>query len=123
MSNPERIPPEKLEEFARALGLRQAILVGWAPDGVTHVVTWGDSLVDSAQAAQGGNVVKRALGFPECLCCELSPRVAAAMSSEGTLAVIRKALAKAERETDGSWSGAYDALDAIAAALAGPGSL
>jgi len=78
-----RVPPERLEEFARALGLQQAILVGWAADGTTHVVTWGDSLVDSAQAAQGGNFVKKALGFPECVCMELSPRVAAALERWG----------------------------------------
>lgn len=77
----ERIPPEQLERFARELGLTQAILVGWAPDGTTHVVTWGASLVDSAQAAQGGNFVKRALGFPETLCRTLSPRVASALEA------------------------------------------
>jgi hypothetical protein len=77
-----RIPPERLEEFARALGLQQTILVGWA-NGTTHVVTWGDSLVDSAQAAQGGNFVKKALGFPECACMDLSPRVAAALEKAG----------------------------------------
>lgn len=74
------ILPEQLERFARELGLTQAILVGWAPDGTTHVVTWGDSLTNSAQAAQGGNFVKRALGFPETLCRALSPRVAAALA-------------------------------------------
>jgi hypothetical protein len=84
MSDDYRIPPERLEEFARSLGLQQAILVGWsAATGTTHVVTWGDSLVDSAQAAQGGNVIKRSIGFPECSCRELSPRVAAALRAAG----------------------------------------
>jgi len=73
---PITVLPEQLERFARELGLSQAILVGWAPDGTTHVVTWGDSLTDSAQAGQGGAFVKRALGFPETLCRALSPRVA-----------------------------------------------
>jgi hypothetical protein len=70
------IPPELLGLLGREQGLTQAILVGWMPSGMTHVVTWGDSLIDSAQAAQGGNFVRRALGFPETLCRELSPRVA-----------------------------------------------
>lgn len=73
------IPPEQLERFARELGLTQAILVGWQPGVATHVVTWGDSLTDSAQAGQGGAAIKRALGFPETLCRALSPRVAAAL--------------------------------------------
>lgn len=80
MSAPIRIPPEQLEAFARELGLNQAILVGWAPEGTTHVVTWGCSLTDSAQAAQGGNFVKKALGFPETLCRALSPRVTEALA-------------------------------------------
>jgi hypothetical protein len=77
--SPPNIPPEQLERFARELGLSQAILVGWQPGVATHVVTWGASLIDSAQAAQGGNAVKLALGFPEDLCRDLSPRVAAAL--------------------------------------------
>jgi|GEM_PF-7063780 len=74
------ILPEQLERFATELGLTQAILVGWSPDGTTHVVTWGASLTDSAQAAQGGNAIKRALGFPETLCRALSPRVTEALA-------------------------------------------
>lgn len=76
------IAPGQLEQFARELGLTQAILVGWAPGGTTHVVTWGSSLTDSAQAAQGGNFVKKALGFPECDCMALSPRVAQALRAQ-----------------------------------------
>lgn len=79
------IPPEQLERFARELGLTQAILAGWAPGGPTHVVTWGDSLTDSAQAAEGGNLIKRAIGFPPTLCRALSPRVTEALArAEGT---------------------------------------
>lgn len=78
--SPIIIQPEQLERFARELGLTQAILVGWSPEGTTHVVTWGDSLTDSAQAAQGGNAIKRALGFPETLCRSLSPRVTEALA-------------------------------------------
>lgn len=78
--SPITILPEQLERFARELGLTQAILTGWSPDGTMHVVTWGDSLTDSAQAAQGGNAIKRALGFPETLCRTLSPRVTEALA-------------------------------------------
>lgn len=80
MSSSPIIAPEQLERFARELGLGQAILVGWQRGVATHVVTWGDSFTDSAQAAQGGNAVKRALGFPETQCRSLSPRVAEALA-------------------------------------------
>jgi hypothetical protein len=99
MSEPTTIPPEQLEGFARELGLTQAILVGWQPCVATHVVTWGDSLTDSAQAAQGGNAVRRALGFPETLCRALSPRVteAIAHAEEPAQVAVRRVLAAAER--------------------------
>ena len=76
----EKIPPEVLRDLALAQGLRQAILVGWGTDGRTHVVTWGESIVDSLQAARGGNAVKAALGFPEAECRDASPRVRRALA-------------------------------------------
>jgi hypothetical protein len=44
--------------------LRQVIIFGW--DGArTHVVTYGKSVVDSAQAAAGANVIKRGWEWPD----------------------------------------------------------
>ncbi len=80
MADDKTIPPEELEKFARAHDQRQAIFVGWGNDGLTYVVTWGDSIVDSLQASRGGNVVKQALGFPEALCRDCSPRVRRALA-------------------------------------------
>lgn len=103
------IPPEQLERFARDQGLSQAILVGWSPDGTTHVVTWGDSLTDSAQAAQGGNFVKKAVGFPECLCMALSPRVADALRAHEERALFSDAREFSGTETKHGRCG-YDCL-------------
>lgn len=73
---PEQISWERAKEFAEVNGCRQVVLLAW--DGkLTHVVTYGVSVHDSEQAAQGGNFVKRALGWPEQLCRDESPRVLA----------------------------------------------
>lgn len=108
------IPPEQLERFARELRLSQAILVGWTAAGMTHVVTWGDSLTDSAQAGQGGNFVRRALGFPETLCRALSPRVAEALAkAEGEPAAgVPRSLGREERPMTAAERKALDALHA-----------
>ena len=47
--------------------LKQVIVVAW--DGSnTHVVTWGNDVHQCDMAAQGGNFVKKALGWPNELC-------------------------------------------------------
>ena len=72
---PKRIPIST----AKAVGkkhpdVRQVILIAW--DGVaTHVVTWGKSVNDCAQAAYAGNLVKKNFGFPEELCRDEPHRV------------------------------------------------
>lgn len=58
------IPISAAQALAESLELRQVIIVAW--DGAdTHVVTYGGSVIDSANAAAGGNMVKKALGWPE----------------------------------------------------------
>lgn len=58
-----RIPVSDAEEIAHKRGLKQVILVAW--DGAQeHVVTFGTTLGDADNAAQGGNVVKAALKWP-----------------------------------------------------------
>lgn len=72
---PKRIP----FATAKAVGKKhsdvtQVILLAW--DGErTHVVTWGKSVEDCAQAADGGNAVKRLFKWPEELCKDEPNRV------------------------------------------------
>jgi hypothetical protein len=69
------IPVSTAQSIAESFDLRQVIIVAW--DGRdTHVVTYGGSVADSANAARGGNLVKRALGWPAELDAE-SPKVQA----------------------------------------------
>lgn len=64
---PKRIPIAAAKRLAQAHGCRQVIILAW--DGKeTHVVTYGETKGDCIQAAEGGNKVKRALGWPEDLC-------------------------------------------------------
>jgi hypothetical protein len=69
------IPVSTAQSIAESFDLRQVIIVAW--DGRdTHVVTYGGSEIDSANAARGGNVVKKALNWPVELYSE-SPKVLA----------------------------------------------
>lgn len=67
----KRLPIRIAREVARENGLRQVILCAW--DGErTHVVTYGVSVEDCAQAAIGGNKIKGFLGWPKNLNAEPS---------------------------------------------------
>jgi len=67
----KRIPIKAAKELADDFLLKQVIIVAW--DGkLTHVVTYGKTLEDCDQAAQGGNFVKKALRWPESLMTEPS---------------------------------------------------
>jgi hypothetical protein len=95
-----KIPFEDLEPMLAKYGLRQLIVVAW--DGQeTHVATHGKTISDGDQAADGGNFVKLALGWPEHLCEDTSARVADLQSQLATtsehLLVALKALRAAIR--------------------------
>jgi hypothetical protein len=67
------IPVSTAQALAETLDLRQVIITAWDGEQV-HVVTYGGSVADSANAAAGGNRVKRALGWPANLEAE-TPKV------------------------------------------------
>lgn len=71
----KRIPIACAKRIAHEHGQKQVIIVTFGDDGVTHVVTYGRSIEDCDQAALGGNCVKRALGWPDELCCAVPSRV------------------------------------------------
>lgn len=61
----KRLPISAAENVAKEHDLRQVILLAW--DGeLTHIVTFGKTVEDCAQAAQGGNILKEKWGWPEC---------------------------------------------------------
>ena len=67
----KRIPINAAKEFCVKQKCTQVIIAAW--DGeCTHIITYGKSLEDCAQAAEGGNKIKAALGWPKDL--EAEPR-------------------------------------------------
>ena len=64
---PKRIPTLAASDIAKAHDCRQVIIVAWDGQQI-HVVTYGATEDECFQPAEGGNLVKRALGWPESLC-------------------------------------------------------
>jgi hypothetical protein len=72
---PKRIPISAAKRVATEQGCSQVILLAFDTEGRTHVVTYGRTLKDCAQAAEGGNKLKRVLGWPEEMCHASPARV------------------------------------------------
>lgn len=67
--NTKKIPISAAKEISKKYGQTHVIIVTWdREDNRSHVVTYGKSVDDCKQAAQGGNLVKKALGWPDKLC-------------------------------------------------------
>jgi hypothetical protein len=63
------VPIEAARHIAEAYDKHQVIVVTWDKHHHTqHVTTYGKTFEESKQAAQGGNRVKAALGWPDALC-------------------------------------------------------
>jgi hypothetical protein len=66
---PNHIPISSAKKFAEEHSLRHVIICAW--DGkLSHIVTYGYSVEECAQAAEGGNRIKNLLGWPESLQAE-----------------------------------------------------
>jgi hypothetical protein len=66
---PEKLPVERLQEFAKAHDLRQVIVFAW--DGIlSHIVTWGDTAEVSDAAAEAANRIKKVMGWPSATIVE-----------------------------------------------------
>lgn len=67
----KRIPIKSVKQFAKDHQCKQVIVAAW--DGRrTHIATYGETVEDCDQAAQGGNKIKEALGWPKDLSAEPS---------------------------------------------------
>lgn len=68
--NSEVLPKDVPIEAAAAIGERfkkdQVIIITWEKGaGITTVTTWGKTIQDSDQAANGGNDLKKCLGWDD----------------------------------------------------------
>jgi len=69
----KRLPIQAAKDIATKYKQAQVILVTWDEESkLVHTVSYGKTLTDCERAAEGANVVRKALGFPEAL-CELKP--------------------------------------------------
>lgn len=65
----KKIPISTAKEIAAKYEQNQVVIVTFdKAENRTHVVTYGKTLEECKQAAQGGNFVKKALGWPDNLC-------------------------------------------------------
>lgn len=71
----KRIPISDAKAIAKQRNCKQVIIAAFDDDGVTHIVTYGRTLVDCEQAAIGGNFIKKALGWPDELCHAVPARI------------------------------------------------
>ena len=69
MSKYKPIPIAAAKRIAEDYDKDQVIILTWdAAHGQTHVTTYGKTLRDCEQAAEGGNKLKKVLSWPEHLC-------------------------------------------------------
>ena len=65
----KKLPIKAAKDFAHLWNQDQVIIMTWnKTTGITHVVTYGKTVEDCKQAALGGNLIKKAIGFPAELC-------------------------------------------------------
>lgn len=67
----KKIAIKKAKEIAKELGYDQVLIFGWdKTENITSVATYGKSVEDCDQIAQGGNWFKeKVLKWPKSKCC------------------------------------------------------
>jgi len=92
---PQTIPISAIKKFAKDNGLTVVVTLGW--DGeLSHVLTYGDTVVNCDKAAIFGDKLKDYLGWPESLHAE--PSRVNALKKENIQLKSEVALLKAEVE-------------------------
>lgn len=65
----KRIPISILKDVSKKYGQTHVVMMTFdRSSGLTHIVTYGKSVKDCEQAAEGGNFIKKVLGWPDKLC-------------------------------------------------------
>lgn len=72
----KRVPISAASNIGKEYGYSQVIITSFDKQtGTTSVCTWGETANDCAQAAEGGNFVKKALNWPPEKCDDQPSRV------------------------------------------------
>jgi hypothetical protein len=61
----KRLPIKAARYFVKSNGLRYVVIFAFDTSDTSHVVTYGNSVLESEAAAELGNKMKRGLGWPE----------------------------------------------------------
>ncbi len=89
----KRLPIKCARDIGRTVGVDQVVVLAWSrKTGLTHVVTWGRTLEDCDQAAQGANRMKVEMRWPEKDCQAEPSRVKKLITRISTLEADRAAL-------------------------------
>jgi hypothetical protein len=76
MGKYKNIPIAAAKRVAKEYDKDQVIILTWDKAfNKTHVTTFGKTMEDCDQAAEGGNRLKKALGWPEEMCKDEPSRV------------------------------------------------
>lgn len=67
----DNIAISQAKAIRETLGATHLVIFAVGTDGVQHVATHGDTKVHAQQAAQAGNNLKTALGWPADLCSSM----------------------------------------------------
>lgn len=63
------IPISVAQSISRQFGIPEIVIFAYDPTtGTQHVVTYGETEAQASDAAEAGNFIKRAMGWPESLC-------------------------------------------------------
>ena len=63
-----RISIQDIKAIRENMGVTHLVVFAIAPDGSQHVATHGEMECDAKEAAEAGNKLKHALGWPDELC-------------------------------------------------------
>jgi hypothetical protein len=80
----KEVPIEAAKEISEKYDKSQVIIASFDKvHGVTHITTYGQSRDDSEQAGNGGNFIKKALGWPDELCHAKPERIESVLEKIG----------------------------------------
>jgi len=72
----KKIPIVTARRIAKQYNKNQVIIVTWdSLHSKTHVTTYGKTLKECEEAAKSGNLIKKALGWPDNLCHTVPARI------------------------------------------------
>lgn len=121
--NRPRIPIKLARNIALDWDQDQVIIVTYdRRRNRSHVVTYGTTLQNSADAAAQGNKIKTALGWPAVLCTSIPARLKRRLKDHAEISTIRHAILSQMWTKDGvcRHCGCKDSADGVGKVIGNP---